>query len=502
MLFNCIRIGTQKLLFRVAGRSDRICPKRRGDKEHRTIRSCLTYKKKEETATMDSVSAFFFNEDETLLLFSRHVLVGLVMIGIGAQFDNHLWRLLTCFVGRSIIMAIPLLQYENNTLLFTTWWIMVYFATMWVPHHPLKARFWQRPFHKRQGCIFVTGCDSGMGYTTVVHLAKTNTQKDKDNKYEIIFAGCYMPNESRVKYEKELGKDIMDSGLVQIVPLNVADDKSVKAATKQMTKVMKDKNVNVGLTSMVQFQGIPHIGPVQYMPLDLYQNQYEVNTLGTIRVVQNVLPLIRNRCVSSKDLSSQDVPGRFVFTGTGGGPTTPCPPLLSAYMGSKFALEAFRMCLHDELHMLNLNIQTSMINPGIVKPTMLASEGAKNAEKMWSACEKQHGSGVAKDEFGVMFDHFLHYQANDPGTHVLNVALAAEHALTATYPRSSYKVGIDSKLAPIVGMLPTGYVFLFFFCWCLVFCGALPFCRDFRAISNLTKLQLFVIVFVPFLFAL
>ena len=414
---------------------------------------------------MDSVSSLFnvsFDE-ETLMLLSRHVVTGLVMIGIGAQFDNHLWRLLTCFVGRFIVMAIPYLQYENNTILFTTWWVMVYFATMWVPHHPLRARFWQRPFHKRQGCVFVTGCDSGMGYTTVVHLAKTNNaQKDKDTRYEIIFAGCYMPNESRMKYEKELGKDIMDSGLVQIIPLNVVDDTSVQNAAKQMTQIMKDKQVKVGLTSMVQFQGIAHVGPVQYMPLDIYQTQYEVNTLGTIRVVQNVLPLIRNRCEmpGGSSLSIQDVPGRIILTGTGGGPTTPCPPLLSAYMGSKFALEAFRLCLHDELHMLHLNIQTAMINPGIVKPTMLATEGAKNAAKMWAACEKnQGGSSVAKDEFGGMYDHFAQYQEMDPGTHVIKVAQAAEHALTATYPRSSYKVGIDSKLAPIVGMLPTGYVF-------------------------------------------
>ena len=50
----------------------------------------------------------------------------------------------------------------------------------------------------------------------------------------------------------------------------------------------------------------------------------------------------------------------------------------------------------------------------------------------------------------------MEYAALQPGTHVSFVAKAAEHALTAMFPRSSYKVGIDSKLAPIVGMMPTG----------------------------------------------
>ena len=55
-----------------------------------------------------------------------------------------------------------------------------------------------------------------------------------------------------------------------------------------------------------------------------------------------------------------------------------------------------------------------------------------------------------------MMDHFLEYSVLQPGTHVSKICDAAEHALLAPVPRTSYKVGIDSKLAPIVGMMPTG----------------------------------------------
>lgn len=91
-----------------------------------------------------------------------------------------------------------------------------------------------------------------------------------------------------------------------------------------------------------------------------------------------------------------------------------------------------------------------------VKPTMLMEEGKKLTDKMWKVCEAKQGSSIAKNEFGPLMDHFLKYSALQPGTHVSKVAEAAEHALLATVPRSSYKVGIDSKLAPIVGMMPTG----------------------------------------------
>jgi acetamidase/formamidase len=83
-------------------------------------------------------------------------------------------------------------------------------------------------------------------------------------------------------------------------------------------------------------------------------------------------------------------------------------------------------------------------------------EGKKLTDKMWKICEEKQGSTVAKDEYGMLMDQFFKYSALQPGTHVSEVSKAAEHALLAKVPRSSYKVGIDSKLAPIVGMMPTG----------------------------------------------
>ena len=416
---------------------------------------------------MDTLSSFLnndSNDDALVLLFGRHVIAGIVMVVVGAQFDNHFWRLFTCVIGRYVAMAfVPSLHYSANTWIFMVWWVLVYLTTLNIPHHPIYTKLTKfglkRPFHKRQGCIFITGCDSGMGYTTAVHLAKTNNDKSDNNRYEIIFAGCYNVKESIIKYEKELGKEFMSTGLIQLVELNVVDDTSVTKATETIEKVMKEKNVIIGLTSLIQFHGIAYTGPAQYMPLDLYQKQFDVNTIGTYRVIQAILPLIRNRCdTSSKSNASiHDIVGRIILTGTGVGPLTPYPPLISAYLSSKFALEAYRGVLDAELYMLHCNIQTCMINPGIVKPTLLPTIGAKLVDSMYEACKKNmNGSNVAKDEFGEMHTHFINYQAAEPGTHVSQIAVAAEHALTAIYPRSSYKVGIDSKLGAIVGMFPTG----------------------------------------------
>lgn len=53
-----------------------------------------------------------------------------------------------------------------------------------------------------------------------------------------------------------------------------------------------------------------------------------------------------------------------------------------------------------------------------------------------------------------MLEKFIKYSAEQPGTHVSEVAKTMSVVLTAGRPFSSYKVGPDSKAAPIVGSLP------------------------------------------------
>jgi NAD(P)-dependent dehydrogenase (short-subunit alcohol dehydrogenase family) len=140
------------------------------------------------------------------------------------------------------------------------------------------------------------------------------------------------------------------------------------------------------------------------VPMELYQKQMDVNYYGFIRVTQQCLPLIRNTLAKHKGA----VQGRMIFTGTGGGPSTAaCVPLLSAYLSSKFAGEAFAQVLKTEVKFLGLPIEVSVINPGFVRPTRLQAVGEKLMAQMWQQCEQQHGSTIAKDEYGPLLDHFV-----------------------------------------------------------------------------------------------
>jgi len=182
-----------------------------------------------------------------------------------------------------------------------------------------------------------------------------------------------------------------------------------------------------------------------------------VNFFGYVRVVQAFMPLLRE-CVGGGGSSGGPKlsrRGRVVFIGTGGGVLSPAPPLLSAYMASKWAIEAFCGCMRLEMQLTDCPIDLCMLNPGFVKPTMLMEIGLKMTASMWASCAKTIGSNKAQDEYGALLTKFIEFSAAEPGTHVSEVAKTMATIMAAHRPNATYKVGPDSMAAPIVGLLPT-----------------------------------------------
>jgi NAD(P)-dependent dehydrogenase (short-subunit alcohol dehydrogenase family) len=355
-----------------------------------------------------------------------------IFLVLAGQFDNHVWRLVLLYLQSKVMAGVAKTDYVSMILYGIT-----SIGIWWMPHF---ANLQKR---KKEGCVFVTGCDSGMGQATVLGFAQNNAQG-----YEQIFAGCFDKEAAEKHYDKVLTAE--QRKCVTVVALDVTSDDSVAKAVKTVQTWITSKGSSKGLTGLVQYHGVAFNGPASYMPMSMYQRQIEVNYVGSIRVVQALLPLLKESAKKNRRNN------RIILTGTGGGPCSPCPPLLTAYMSSKFALEAYAQSLRQEMYMTQANIEVSVINPGFVKPTMLMAEGLKLTEAMWKTCEQKMGSTQAHDEYGKLMDHFLEYSSLQPGTHVSEVVKAADHALTSNVPRTSYKVGIDSKLAPIVGMMPTG----------------------------------------------
>lgn len=285
------------------------------------------------------------------------------------------------------------------------------------------------------GAVFVTGCDSGMGEVTALHLAKLGFH---------VFAGIY--SEASVAKLQEQAKAAGCPQNLTPVVCDVTKTDSIVNAAAFVEKALA--NHPPGLVALIQCAGAGFTGPIEYFNMQLYRQQMDINFFGYVEVCQVFLPLLK-----AAALKPGGRRGRIVFTGTGGGVMSPAPALLSAYMASKWAGEAFMQCLRMEMRLRKLPIDACMVNPGFIKPTALMAGGKVLLEKMWNAVPNGK-SQQARDEYEGLVGKFLAYSEAQPGTHVRYIALAMEQAMTAPTPLTSYKVGPDSKAAPFVGMLP------------------------------------------------
>jgi len=362
------------------------------------------------------------------------------VLALAGLWSNALWR--TLLLVGALVAKLVL----GDQVSMPVWaYVTLGYAVTQIPYY-FPGRM-QPP----TGCVFVSGADSGMGFNVAVRLAQRGYQ---------VFAGCYAAD-SEEKLLAELPKAFQQRLLV-VDKFDVTNDRSVARAEslvrayieKGEWKGKKGQLVKAtakakGLVGVINCAGVGHSGPAEYFPLETYKKQFEVNFFGYVRVAQAFLPLMRE--AASKPDGRR---GRLVFFGTGGGVKSPVPPLLSAYMASKFAVEAFASSLRCELQLTKSNIDVTMVNPGIIKPTNLQAGGIALTQKMWSDCEAKNGSAIAQDTYGKFLDKFMNYQVNEPGTHVSVVADKVEVLMTAPRAKYSVMVGPDSKAAPIVGTMP------------------------------------------------
>jgi len=287
-----------------------------------------------------------------------------------------------------------------------------------------------------EGAVFVTGADSGMGHWTAAQLCGAGFT---------VFAGFYSVKDGELDLRERVKSTYGAEALSRLhaVPCDVTSDKSVDAAAASVRKLC---GASTGLVGIINCAGLGFNGPAEYFPMKMLEQQMQVNFFGYVRVVQALMPLLKDAV--SKPGARR---GRVVCIGTGGGVMSPSPPLLFAYMASKWSVEAFVQTLRMEMQMRKLPVDVCALNPGFVKPTALISGGLPLTEKMWAASPPQ-----AKAEYGGLLETFIEYSLAQPGTHVSEVAKRMLEIMTVGRPWSSYKVGPDSKAAPFVGILPAG----------------------------------------------
>jgi NAD(P)-dependent dehydrogenase (short-subunit alcohol dehydrogenase family) len=185
----------------------------------------------------------------------------------------------------------------------------------------------------KKAVAVVTGSSSGIGFETSLLLAKNGfftcaTMRNSDNSNKFI----------NLKQNEKLS--------LEVLRLDVTDDKSVKEAIEKIA------NEQGTIDVLVNNAGYALVGPLEELSIQEFKEQFETNVFGVIRVIKEILPIMRKqRHGIIVNISS--VAGRIGF------------PLTSAYVSSKFALEGLSESMAYELE--QFGIKVILIEPGVIK---------------------------------------------------------------------------------------------------------------------------------------
>lgn len=178
----------------------------------------------------------------------------------------------------------------------------------------------------------VTGSSSGIGYETALMLAR--------NGFD-TYATMRDTNKS-----KEIAEITKKENLpLRVLKLDVTDDKSVDDAINNILNEKKSIEV------VVNNAGYGLMGSIEDSSLDEIKAQFETNFFGAIRVMQKVLPIMRQQKAGTI-VNVSSIAGRIGF------------PMGSSHVSSKFALEGLSESMSYELEQFGIRIL--LIEPGVI----------------------------------------------------------------------------------------------------------------------------------------
>ncbi len=166
--------------------------------------------------------------------------------------------------------------------------------------------------------VLITGCSTGFGRASAIELTKRG--------HEAI-ATARRP------------ETLEDLDVAQRLRLDVDDDASVAEVMGAVGRV----------DALVNNAGFGIQAPIERVPVDEIRRMFETNVLGAVRMMQAVLPQMRERG-SGTIVNVTSLAG--LVTG----------PIGGAYAATKHALEAISEALHYEVG--HFGIRVALIEPG------------------------------------------------------------------------------------------------------------------------------------------
>lgn len=175
--------------------------------------------------------------------------------------------------------------------------------------------------------VLVTGASAGMGKETAKYLAQKG--------YTVYGAAR----------RTEKMKDLEISG-IRTIKMDITNDESMIKGIEEI--IQTEKRIDV----LINSAGFGSHGAIEDVPMKDAKYQLEVNVFGAARLIQLVLPYMRNNNFG-KIVNISSIGGKF------------SGPLGGWYHASKFALEGLSDSLRNEVK--SFGIDVIVIEPGAIK---------------------------------------------------------------------------------------------------------------------------------------
>lgn len=188
---------------------------------------------------------------------------------------------------------------------------------------------------------------------------------------------------------------------------------------------------DTGLAGLVNNAGVPLGGPLEFLDIQQFRSQLEVNVLGVVAVTQTFLPLLRSAAGRIVNIGS--IHGRVAL------------PLHGPYAASKHALVALTEALRVEIS--PWGVRVILIEPGDTATPIWGKIGMM-VDTMATTLPQP-----ALKLYGPLFalrDRFASH-----GMAPEKVAAVVERALVSHHPRFRYLVGWDARGFSLLNYLPT-----------------------------------------------
>ncbi len=271
------------------------------------------------------------------------------------------------------------------------------------------------PDDSSRGAVLISGASTGIGRACAEHL---------DGLGFTVFAGV----------RKQSDADSLQGaspGRMQPLILDVTDGETIADAMRTVNQACPS-----GLAGLVNNAGISVGGPLEFVAIEDWRRQLEVNFIGQVAVTQAALPALRK--ARGRIVNMTSIGGRLAS------------PFLGPYNASKFALEAVTDALRLELR--QFGIEVTAIEPGSVA-TPIWDKGRASAQQ---ATANMPAEALSLYSAGMAAIAKFIDLGERSGVPPVEVARAVEHALTANRPKPRYVVGRDAKIRLALDrLLPT-----------------------------------------------